>query len=306
MRPLLGRLAQGLRESREPLLVFAVTRGALFLLAYLSLAVLPLNPDPERRDPGRRPVAGIPRQPVARRLGPVGRRLVPPHRDPRLRRPARRARRPAEPRVLPPLSPDHAAREPHRAWTRWRPASWSRTWRFLAALLLLHRMARARFGADAAFRCVVLLSVFPFSFYFSAVYSESLFLLLAVGLPVPRGAGPMGRPPRSARSSAAPRGPPGWPSRPRSGSSTSSAIRFDLRKLRPDVLWLGLSVLGPFLFYAYLGRRSSATPGSRSRRRGSPGWWQGGFTLKPVERALRTHALAREPRGPGSSRGSST
>ncbi len=38
--------------------------------------------------------------------------MVPPHRDPRLRRPGRRADRPAEPRVLPPVPPDHAAREP--------------------------------------------------------------------------------------------------------------------------------------------------------------------------------------------------
>ena len=43
---LLARLGRGLRDSREPILIFLVTRGALFLLAYLSLAVLPLNPDP--------------------------------------------------------------------------------------------------------------------------------------------------------------------------------------------------------------------------------------------------------------------
>ena len=46
-----ARLRHLLRENRNPLLIFVITRLGLFLLAYLSLAVLPLNTDPNIADP---------------------------------------------------------------------------------------------------------------------------------------------------------------------------------------------------------------------------------------------------------------
>lgn len=49
-----------------------------------------------------------------------------------------------------------------------------------AAFVLLHRLGHAVVGPEAAFRTVLLLAVFPTSFFLSAVYGESLFLLLAV------------------------------------------------------------------------------------------------------------------------------
>ena len=60
MTSLLARLGRGLRESREPILIFLATRAALFLLAYLSLAVLPLNPDPSVATPAGGPWRGFP------------------------------------------------------------------------------------------------------------------------------------------------------------------------------------------------------------------------------------------------------
>jgi hypothetical protein len=51
---------------------------------------------------------------------------------------------------------------------------------FLAALLLLHRLVRRDFDAAVAGRTVWLLALFPTAFYFSAVYTEALFLLLTV------------------------------------------------------------------------------------------------------------------------------
>ncbi len=51
---------------------------------------------------------------------------------------------------------------------------------FLAALILLYRWARTRLNATAAVYLVWLLALFPTSFYFSAPYTESLFLLLTV------------------------------------------------------------------------------------------------------------------------------
>src|SRR5262245_55557791 len=52
-----GRL---LGESRDPLLIFAVTRAALFLVAYLGLAVMPLSPDPAVETSSGTPWRGFP------------------------------------------------------------------------------------------------------------------------------------------------------------------------------------------------------------------------------------------------------
>jgi hypothetical protein len=52
---------------------------------------------------------------------------------------------------------------------------------FLAALVLLHRLAAIELGLDDARGTILLLAFFPTALFFSAVYSESLFLLLTVG-----------------------------------------------------------------------------------------------------------------------------
>jgi hypothetical protein len=52
---------------------------------------------------------------------------------------------------------------------------------FLAALVLLHRLTELELGRRLARPAVLLLAVFPAAVYFGAPYSESLFLLLAVG-----------------------------------------------------------------------------------------------------------------------------
>ncbi len=51
---------------------------------------------------------------------------------------------------------------------------------FAAALVLLYTLARDKVDAATARRTVVLLSLSPFAFYFSAIYTEATFLLLAV------------------------------------------------------------------------------------------------------------------------------
>ena len=52
---------------------------------------------------------------------------------------------------------------------------------FLFALVVLHRLIRLDYGAAIARRAVWGLALFPVAFFFSAVYTESLFLLLIVG-----------------------------------------------------------------------------------------------------------------------------
>jgi hypothetical protein len=52
---------------------------------------------------------------------------------------------------------------------------------FLAALVLLYRLTELELGAPLARPALLLVAVFPAAVYFGAPYSESLFLLLAVG-----------------------------------------------------------------------------------------------------------------------------
>jgi len=51
----------------------------------------------------------------------------------------------------------------------------------LCSCVMLYRYLCRRFGEDVAARSVALLLCYPFSFYFSAMYTESVFLLGAVG-----------------------------------------------------------------------------------------------------------------------------
>jgi hypothetical protein len=52
---------------------------------------------------------------------------------------------------------------------------------FAGALTLLYRLARLELGEDYAWRVILLIATFPYALYFSAVYTESLFLFLSVG-----------------------------------------------------------------------------------------------------------------------------
>src|SRR3954454_9970624 len=52
---------------------------------------------------------------------------------------------------------------------------------FAAALVLLHRLTALELGAPAARAAVWALALFPASVFFSAVYSEALYLMLSVG-----------------------------------------------------------------------------------------------------------------------------
>lgn len=50
-----------------------------------------------------------------------------------------------------------------------------------AALYLLHRLVALEWGNEAADLTVLLVAIFPMAFFYSAVYTESLFLALSVG-----------------------------------------------------------------------------------------------------------------------------
>ena len=110
----------------------------------------------------------------------LGCRLVPDGCRRRLRE-----RRLAAPGVLPALPAARPRRWHARRRLARRPAGRrlpGRRWRrFLAALYLFHRLVALELGRERAGPALLLLCVFPASFFFGAPYSESLFLLASVG-----------------------------------------------------------------------------------------------------------------------------
>jgi len=86
----------------------------------------------------------------------------------------------------------------------------------LWAFVYVYRLARSALGdADRAAWAVALLAAYPFAVFFSAVYTESIFLLCAAGRSITSAAGSTSAPRRS-RSCAGLRGPTGFCSRCRS------------------------------------------------------------------------------------------
>jgi mannosyltransferase PIG-V len=53
---------------------------------------------------------------------------------------------------------------------------------FAGVLILLYRLVREQYAPDLAPRAVLYLAIFPAAFFFWAIYSEGLFLLLALGM----------------------------------------------------------------------------------------------------------------------------
>ena len=142
----------------------------------VRLAGLRAEPASERRPLGRphpdpRPRLGD------RRLGAVGQRLVPPYRRTRLRRGAT---------AWPPRS-TRSTRSPLAGVGRVFGGHYVVAGivvslaAALAAFVLLYRLTETRLGADGARRAVLYLAVFPMALFLGAVYSESLFLALAIG-----------------------------------------------------------------------------------------------------------------------------
>ena len=125
---------------------------------------------------------------------------------------------------------------------------------FFFALVLLYQLVSAHYGTQTARRSLILLSTYPFSFYFSAMYSESVFLLAVVcafyfgerrqwllaGL--------------SAAAASATRV---------TGITVVvglivlylELIDFDWRRMRPDILWILVGTLGLGSYMAYLAIR---------------------------------------------------
>jgi len=143
----------------------------------------------------------------------------------------------------------------------------------LAALVLLHKLVSLELGRRYAGPALLLLAVFPAALYFGAPYSESLFLLLAVGAfyaarterwawagacaagaSATRSAGVLLLLPLAVLYLYGPRGtePPGRGAPAARAGARLAAFR-PRHRIGPDIAWLVLAPLGLVAYVAWLG-----------------------------------------------------
>ena len=124
------------------------------------------------------------------------------------------------------------------------------------ALVLLHRLVALDHGRAVARNAVLVTALFPMSFFFSAVYGESLFLALSIGAVYAARrerwawAGALGALAAATRSAGVLLLVPllmlyAW--------DVGSPLRRPRRRLRADALWLALVPLGLVAYCAVLG-----------------------------------------------------
>ncbi len=162
-------MARWIEESSAPLAIFAISRFGLLVLAYFSLVLLPINDEQEfpRVYPDNLLWDGWTRWDAVWyvSIAQEGYTNLPRNEWGQ----ADTAFFPLYPFLIRALT--LVVRDPYAAGLLISNLS------FLVALLLLFHLVRAQYGDQIAKRTVVLLAVYPFSFYFTAVYSESVFLL---------------------------------------------------------------------------------------------------------------------------------
>ncbi len=122
---------------------------------------------------------------------------------------------------------------------------------YLIGLILLYHLTLLHFDAATARRAIILLSIFPFSFFFSAMYSEALFFATAVA------AFYLGEKRHWLAAAIC------------AGLAAATSLvgfsvligllllyleqaRAERRRLRPDILWLAVGLLGPVAVMALM------------------------------------------------------
>ena len=253
-------------------------------------------------------------RPGLRRVQPLGRMALHPHRPRRLsRRATRRGPRSSRCSRRSSGSPPSCRAGPTARACSWRPSS-SPTSASSLATMALAALVRLDLDGDDARRSVWYLLAFPTSLFLSAGYSESLFLLLTVGIILAAPDRPLavGRRPRASSRAS------------RDRSASSSACRWRSRRSwyggppavwrwRPWSPWRRPSPASA-VWMAYLERTSSTTHWrSCTPRRAGTGRWshpgrrsssssQGRVTLASGLHSLtdlRLHGVRHRHRGPG-------
>ncbi|MBA4384679.1 MAG: hypothetical protein C0410_08080 [Anaerolinea sp.] len=143
----------------------------------------------------------------------------------------------------------------------------------LAASLVLYRLVSDKFDTEIAQKSLLLLLVNPFSFFFSSVYTESLFLML-VALVFYFGTGKKWVPAVLCVAAAGATRLVGILTVIPLLYFYFESIEFKWRKVRADILWFGLSVVGIggfILFQAF----KFGDPFLFVKSQNAPGWKEG-------------------------------
>jgi hypothetical protein len=260
-----------------------MTRFGLFLVVYLSLIVLPLNSDPGIADAGTGPWRGFPENLLLdgwARWDSAWYKHIAEHGYLDV---AARAEGQKNIVFFPlyPLVIRGFNIVLHNSFLSGIVVS---NLAFLTGVLLLYQMIQTRYGVENANKTILLLSVFPFSFYFSAVYTESIFFLLVIASFYFAGRRQWWLAAVLAMFSGATR-LAGVALFPALVLCYLEWIQFDLRKIRLDFLWLALSVLGPAVYALYL-YADFGDPLLFLKAQQAPGWLDGGVNLKASVQVL--------------------
>jgi hypothetical protein len=148
----------------------------------------------------------------------------------------------------------------------------------LVAILLLYQVIQERFGTEVASRAAWLLCVFPFSFFFSAFYSEATFFLLVVASFYFAERDRWGFASAMAMLAGCTR-IAGLALFPALVLLYLEKARFDPRRIRPNVAWLTLSLLGPAIYALFL-YFQFGDPLLYVRANQAPTWWGQGLGPK--------------------------
>ena len=191
MRPRIAAWSSVLRTPPVALSarMLLTTRLTVLAVGYLAMLIIglppsstPISPDPLRNLPARwdatwyMDIAGFGYRYDVRAGANKQQAIVFFPLYPMLIRGLDAATRPARPATM--KYPEYIEmRRVHLAWC----GVFISLFAFVCALVVVYRWAELHGGADAAASSVVLLSTYPFAVYYSAPYTESLFLLLACG-----------------------------------------------------------------------------------------------------------------------------
>lgn len=154
----------------------------------------------------------------------------------------------------------------------------------LLAMIFLYKLLKEQFEEEIAGRTVLLLLLSPFSFFFSAVYSESLFILLVVLVFYFGNRQKWALAVLFSALAGATRAVGFLTVLPILYLYLKS-INFQWRKIRLPLLWLPLSALGPGSYMAYLAIKFG-DPFLFVKSQNAPGWKEGVSLLSALD-ALR-------------------
>jgi hypothetical protein len=173
---------------------------------------------------------------------------------------------------------------------------------FAGAMTLLYRLARLDLGEDYAWRVVLLISTFPYALYYSAVYTESLFLLLSVGAFYAMRRGRLGWVAICGLAAGLTRPNGFWlalplaclalwpPDRAAAGGRAQTSVRLPLALLAACVPVIGVTIFSGYLYWRFgdpiawvHGQAAWGMPLMLRAGAPDPGKLPGEATIKPIE-----------------------